>query len=99
VRQEAGIAVAYGLPRVEAIRAITERPARIFGRGDSLGTVTVGKRANLVLWSGDPLELKSMATHIWIDGAVQPLDNRQRQLARRYLDALPQRGTSAGKRR
>jgi imidazolonepropionase-like amidohydrolase len=86
IRQEAGIAVAHGLDRAEAIRAITLTPTEVFGKGRELGSVAAGKRANLVLWSGDPLELTSYPERIWIDGAEQSLDNRQRQLVRRYLN-------------
>jgi imidazolonepropionase-like amidohydrolase len=84
VRQEAGLAVAYGLPHGEAIRAITGRPASTFGHTEQ-GVVTKGKRATLVLWSGDPLELSTVAEAVWIDGTAQSLDNRQRRLAERYL--------------
>lgn len=83
-RQEAGIAVKYGLPHAEAIRALTLTPAQAFGKGRELGSVTKGKRANLVLWSGDPLEVTSYAESIWIDGVEQPMDSRQRQLFERY---------------
>jgi imidazolonepropionase-like amidohydrolase len=85
LRQEAGIAVAYGLPHAEALRAITLTPAQVFGRGREVGSVEVGKRANLVLWSGDPLEISSVAQQTWIDGTLYGVDHRQRQLAQRYL--------------
>jgi len=89
LRQEAGIAVAYGLDRSEAIRAITLAPAEVFGRADRIGSIAPGKRANLVLWSGDPLETTTIAERVWIDGVAQSLVTRQDQLARRYLDAHP----------
>jgi len=85
IRQEAGYAVAHGYPRAQALRAITLTPAEVFGKGKELGSIAKGKRANLVLWSGDPLELSSVAERIWIDGAPMSLDNRQRALAERYL--------------
>ena len=78
--------MAYGLDHAAAVMAITLTPAEAFGLADHLGSVSPGKRANLVLWSGDPLEVTSVAERIWIDGIEQPLDNRQRQLVRRYLD-------------
>lgn len=86
IRQEAGLAVAYGLPHAAAIRSITSRPAEVFGHGKELGTVRKGMRANLVLWSGDPLEVTTVAEAVWIDGVRQSLDNRQRRLVERYLD-------------
>lgn len=89
LRQEAGIAVAHGLDRNAALRAITLSAAETFGKGKELGSVTKGKRANLVLWSGDPLELSSVAEHVFIDGRDMSLDNRQRALAERYLEKKP----------
>jgi len=86
VRQEAGIAVAHGLDHAAAIKAITLAPAEAFGKASELGSVENGKRANLVLWSGDPLELSTIAEKVWIDGVEQSLDNRQRMLSRRYLE-------------
>lgn len=87
LRQEAGIAVGWGLPRDRALRTITLGPAEAFGMAGELGTVSRGKRANLVLWSGDPLELETAAVLVLIDGVEQSLDTRQKQLARRYLEA------------
>jgi imidazolonepropionase-like amidohydrolase len=84
LRQEAGIAVSYGFNRQQAMRAITLTPAEIFGRDKEVGSVTASKRANLVLWSGDPLQPLSIAERVWIDGKEQPALNRQRQLADRY---------------
>ena len=89
LRQEAGIAVAYGLPRERALAAITLAPAEAYGRSD-VGTIAPGKRADVVLWSGDPLELSTVAERIFIDGNEQPLDTRQRRLVERY------RGTGGG---
>lgn len=83
LRQEAGIAVSHGLRRDEAIRSITDVPAQVFGMEDR-GRIAVGKRADLVLWSGDPLELSTVAEKIWILGKSQSLDTRQKELARRY---------------
>jgi len=85
LRQEAGTAVAYGLPHAAALAASTSNPASLFGRLAEVGTLSVGKRANLVLWSGDPLETTIVAERIWIDGVAQNLENRQRSLVRRYL--------------
>lgn len=89
LRQEAGLAVAYGLPRAEALAAITSHPARAVGLDAQLGTVAAGKRADLVLWSGDPLELSSVAERVYIGGQLQPTETRQRALVRRYLERVP----------
>src|SRR5690606_13619160 len=60
-RQVAGIAVAHGLPWDVALAAITSTPAEIFGVSAARGRIAVGQPADLVLWSGDPLELSSLA--------------------------------------
>jgi imidazolonepropionase-like amidohydrolase len=88
----AGNAVANGLPYDAAIEAITAAPARIWGADADIGTVAVGREANLVIWSGDPLELMSQAERVFIHGQDMPPDNRQRQLLARYRtlsDSLP----------
>lgn len=84
LRQEAGLAVAYGLPRAAALAAITQAPARLFGIDGQVGTVAVGKRANLVLWSGDPLETTTGTELVLIGGETMSLDTRQKQLAEKY---------------
>jgi imidazolonepropionase-like amidohydrolase len=85
LRQEAGRAVAMGLEYAQAIKAITLAPALAFGKDKELGSVTTGKRANLVLWSADPLELDTVIEHLWIDGETQSLETRQTKLAKKYL--------------
>ncbi len=85
LRQEAGIAVAYGLPRAKALSAITLDAAKALGLEAQLGSVEVGKRADLVLWSGDPLELRTAAQKVFIGGVERPTSNRQSKLVERYL--------------
>lgn len=82
-RQEAGLAVKYGLKHEEALKAITETPAKIFQL--PRGQIKIGAPANLVLWNADPLEPTSWAEKIWIQGQQQPIKNRHRQLAEKYL--------------
>lgn len=84
--QEAGRAVAFGLPHDKALEAITAMPAKLYGRAD-LGSLEPGKRANLVVWSGDPLEVTSVVERVFIDGVEQVLDTRQQALVKRYLKA------------
>ena len=68
-------AVAYGLPRDQAIASITSRAAALCGLGDRVGSVAVGMDADLVLWSGDPLEHSSRPLLVVVDGEVV-VDNR-----------------------
>ena len=68
-------AVAFGLEREEAIRALTINPARIFGIDDRVGSLKVGKDADLFITTGDPLDLRSEVKHLFIDGREMDLDN------------------------
>jgi imidazolonepropionase-like amidohydrolase len=72
-----------GLTKGQALASITANPARVLGLADT-GTLEVGKRADIVLWDGDPLELMSTPVAVWIDGAAQPMTSRQTLLAQRY---------------
>jgi len=66
---QASLAVKDGLDRRTALRALTINPARIAGIDDRLGSIEVGKDADLVLWSGDPLDVLSRAERAFIGGA------------------------------
>ena len=94
LRQEAGNAVAHGLPADVALRALTLEPARVFGLDADYGTIAPGKVANLVVWNGDPFETTTWATHVIVRGRELPVRSRQTDLLDRYrsLDAIP-RGT------
>jgi hypothetical protein len=89
VRQAAGVAVANGLPWDAGLAAITANPAEIFGLGTEQGRIAVGQVADLVLWSGDPLEVTSVAEQVWIDGRPQPTRSRQTELRDRYRPGAP----------
>ena len=66
-----GNAIAYGLDRDAALRAVTLNPARIWGVDDVTGSREVGKDADVVIWSGDPFSVYSRAERVFIDGAQQ----------------------------
>lgn len=83
LRQGAGNAVANGLPWDAGLAAITANPAAIFGASDR-GRIAVGQRADLVLWSGDPLDVTSLAEQVWIGGDAQSMVSRQTLLRDRY---------------
>lgn len=85
VRQLAGNAVAAGLPWADGLAGLTRVPAEAFGVADRFGTIAAGKRADLVLWSGDPLEVSSVALQVWMDGRAIPMRSRQTELRDRYL--------------
>lgn len=84
IAQEAGNAVRFGLPWDAALEAITRAPAEIYGVADEYGSIETGRVANLVVWSGDPLELSSHPTAVVIRGRPVPEWSRQRELLERY---------------
>jgi imidazolonepropionase-like amidohydrolase len=84
-RIDAGGAVAHGLPFGAALAAITINPARIWGVEERIGSIEPGKDADIVVWSGDPLEPMSAPTAILIKGVQQPLRSRDLDLRDRYL--------------
>jgi imidazolonepropionase-like amidohydrolase len=80
---------ATGVSWGEALAMITSAPAEAIGLGGQLGSLRNGRRADVVLWSGDPLEMTSAAEAVWIDGVRQPLETRQTKLRDRYRDLTP----------
>jgi imidazolonepropionase-like amidohydrolase len=68
-------AVAFGLDRDEAIKALTINPARVFGIDDRMGSLVVGKDADLFITTGDPLDLRSEVKHLFINGRDVDLEN------------------------
>jgi imidazolonepropionase-like amidohydrolase len=84
VLQLAGNAVANGLPWDAALAAVTRGPADIFGVGNELGRLERNYIADVVIWDGDPLEVQSAPTAVFIAGAEQPLVSRQTRLRDRY---------------
>lgn len=76
---------ADGLSWGQALASITSTPAEIMGLGAELGSLKPGRRADVVIWDGDPLELSSAPEKVFIDGVEQPLVTRQSRLRNRYL--------------
>lgn len=83
VRQGAGTAVAHGMPHEAAVEAMTTAPSRVFG--GRVRALEVGNRADMVIWSGDPLEVTSYATSVILKGEVTSMATRQSKLLERYL--------------
>jgi imidazolonepropionase-like amidohydrolase len=82
---EAGYAVAYGLPYDEALKAITLNPAEMFGLGDKIGSLDVGKTANVVVANGDPLDVRTAVKQVFIEGKLVPMVSRQTELRDQYM--------------
>ena len=85
VRQGTGNAVAMGLPWKEAVAAITRNPARLMGVTDR-GTLEAGALADVVIWSGDPLEVSTLAERVFVGGEEVTKPSRAELLMQRYRD-------------
>jgi imidazolonepropionase-like amidohydrolase len=81
---QAGFATAFGLPYDEALKAITINAVEIWSVADSLGSLDVGKTANVVIANGDPLDMKTDVKQVFIEGKEIPMKNRQTELRDRY---------------
>jgi imidazolonepropionase-like amidohydrolase len=84
LKYDAGVAVAYGLSWDDALRAVTLGPAEVLGVANRIGSLQVGRDANIVVWSGDPFEFTTKVERVLIRGreVVQP--SRQDELMDRY---------------
>lgn len=85
VRQIAGNAVANGLPWEAGLAGITSAPAKALGVDAQIGSIEIGKMADLVLWTADPLDVASTAQAMWLAGKAIPMVSRQTLLRDRYL--------------
>jgi imidazolonepropionase-like amidohydrolase len=89
LRQAAGNEVRNGMPWDAALRSITLSAAEALGIAESYGSIEAGKVANVVVWSGDPLEFSSRVERLFIRGKEVPLTNRQTELLERYRNLPP----------
>jgi imidazolonepropionase-like amidohydrolase len=83
---QAGTCVAFGLPREEALKAITIYPAEILGVADKVGSIEPGKDATLIVTTGDPLEISTQVVYEFIQGKKVDLSNRQVKLYEKYVE-------------
>lgn len=70
------LATAYGLDPEEGLRSITINPARIWGVADRYGSVEAGKVANIMVTTGDPLDVRTVVRHLFIRGQLVPFNDR-----------------------
>ena len=83
-RQGAGIAVSYGLPWKEALKGLTKNIAEVF-KIDKRGSIQPGYIADIVVWSGDPLEVTSFVEQVYLSGESVSTKNRSMRLKERYI--------------
>lgn len=84
-RQHAGNAVSHGLPWQAGLAALTSMPAQIYGMQNSLGRLQEGMQADLVIWSGDPLQVTEAPEKVMVKGQWMSMQSRQSKLRDRYL--------------
>jgi len=85
----AAFAATYGMGKDEALKAVTINAAEVMGLGESLGSIEVGKRANLFVATGDPFETKTQILSVYIDGLQVPMTSRQIELYEEFLNRNP----------
>ena len=90
VRFEAGNAVAYGMSREDALRAITLTPAEVFGVANRIGSLQPGRDGDVVVWSGDPFEFATQPEHVFVRGRESRTPTRQDLLEQRYKSLPPE---------
>lgn len=80
----AATTVAFGLTQEEALKALTLYPARILGLEKQLGSIETGKQANLILTTGDPLQIRTQVKQVFIEGNPVDMGNKQTRLYEKY---------------
>jgi imidazolonepropionase-like amidohydrolase len=81
---QAAAAVPFGLPHDDAYRAVSLSAAEIFGLGSKLGSLEEGKIADVIVSDGDPLEVTSKVTMVFIGGKQVSVETRQKALYEKY---------------
>lgn len=88
---EAGTAAAFGLPADEALKSLTLYPAQIFGLDDRIGSLEVGKHADLLITTGNPIEYSTRVEQVYVSGRKSDMRDFQRQMYERYSEKIRQR--------
>jgi imidazolonepropionase-like amidohydrolase len=89
---EAATAAAFGLPRGEALKAITLYPAQILGVDDRLGSLQTGRLASFIVTDGDPLDIRTRVERAFVQGREIDLSNRQTRLEQKYRTRIERMG-------
>ena len=93
---EAGVAVAFGLPEEEALKAVTLYPAEFLGIDDRVGSLEPGKDATLIIATGNPLDYPTTIERAFIQGRDIDLMDIHRQFFEKYMEKVRQAGGSSG---
>jgi imidazolonepropionase-like amidohydrolase len=81
---EVGLSIAYGLDAEEALKAKTVNPARMFGVDRDYGSIEVGKVANVIVTTGDPIDIRSQIKEVFVKGRRMQFDDRHTKLYEQY---------------
>src|SRR2546422_337377 len=81
----AAMAAAYGLERDDALKAITIWPAELLGIADRVGSIEVGKLANILISRGDPLDVRAEIKYVFVAGKLFPMESRNTELYEKFL--------------
>ena len=87
---EAGVAVAFGLPEEEALKAVTINAAELMGVSDKVGSLEVGKEATLLITTGTPLDMMSNIDQAYIQGREIDMMDIQKFFFRKYMEKIRQ---------
>ena len=87
---DAGVAVAFGLPEDEALKAVTINAAEMMGVSDKVGSLEVGKEATLIITTGTPLDMKSDIVQSYIQGKEIDMNDMQKQFFKKYMEKINQ---------
>jgi imidazolonepropionase-like amidohydrolase len=87
----ASISVAHGLSEIEALEALTINPARILGMESEVGSLEVGKTANVAIWTGSPIQGRSRVETVIIRGKLIPMTSLQIRLYEKFKKIVYER--------
>jgi imidazolonepropionase-like amidohydrolase len=88
---EAGVAVAFGLPEEEAVKAVTINAAELMGLADRLGSLEPGKYATLLITTGTPIDTRSDIEQAYIQGREIDMNDIQKHFFEKYMEKLRQK--------
>lgn len=87
---EAGVAVAFGLPEEEAIKAVTINAAEFMGLSDRLGSLEPGKQATFLITTGTPIDMTSNILQAYIQGRELDMNDIQKHFFMKYMEKIKQ---------
>ena len=88
---DAGVAVAFGLPEEEAVKAVTINAAEMMGLDDRIGSLEVGKQATLMITTGTPIDMTSDIEQAYIQGRELDMNDIQKHFFQKYMEKVRQR--------